>query len=110
MNKVKRKRLERKGWKVGSADEFLGLSPEESEYIELKLELSRSLRERREAQNMTQTDLAEQLGSSQSRVAKMEAGDSSVSIDLLVRSLFSLGATKRDLARIITASKKSKAA
>ncbi len=110
MNKAKRKRLERKGWKVGGADEFLGLSPEESEYIELKLELSRSLRERREAQRLTQTDLAEQLGSSQSRVAKMEAGDPSVSIDLLIRSLFSLGATKRDLARIITASKKSKAA
>lgn len=110
MNKTKRKRLERKGWKVGGADEFLGLSPEESEYIELKLELSRSLRERREAQKLTQTDLAEQLGSSQSRVAKMEAGDPSVSIDLLFRSLFSLGATKRDLARIITASKKSKAA
>ncbi len=110
MNKAKRKRLERKGWKIGGADEFLGLSPEESEYIELKLELSRSLRERREAQKLTQTDLAEQLGSSQSRVAKMEAGDPSVSIDLLIRSLFSLGATKRDLARIITASRRTKAA
>lgn len=110
MNKAKRKRLERKGWKVGAADEFLGLSPEESEYIELKLELSRSLRERREAQKLTQVGLGKKLKTSQSRVAKMEAGDPSVSIDLLIRSLFSLGATKRDLARIITASKKSKAA
>jgi len=110
MNKDKRKRLERKGWKVGAADEFLGLSPEESEHIEFKLELSRSLRERREKRKLTQADLAEQLGSSQSRVAKMEAGDPSVSIDLLVRSLFSLGAMKRDLGRIITASRKSKAA
>lgn len=100
MRKAKRVRLERKGWKVGSADEFLGLSAEESRYLELKLELSRKLRERREARNLTQADLAKQLSSSQSRVAKMEAGDASVSIDLLVRSLFKLGATRRDLAKV----------
>ncbi|MFL6713815.1 MAG: helix-turn-helix domain-containing protein [Sulfurifustis sp.] len=100
MRKAKMARLERKGWKVGGADEFLGLSAEESRYLELKLELSRKLRERREARNLTQAGLAKQLSSSQSRVAKMEAGDASVSIDLLVRSLFKLGATKRDLAKM----------
>lgn len=100
MRKAKKARLERKGWKVGSADEFLGLSAEESRYLELKLELSRKLRERREARNLTQAGLAKQLSSSQSRVAKMESGDASVSIDLLVRSLFKLGATKRDLAKM----------
>ena len=90
MNKAKRKQLERRGWKVGSASEFLGLSPEESRFIELKLVLSRWLRERREAQKLTQVDLARQLRSSQSRIAKMEAGDPSVSVDLLIRSLFAL--------------------
>ena len=100
MNKAKRARLERRGWKVGSTEEFLGLSAEESRYLELKLELSRKLRERREARKLTQAQLAKQLSSSQSRVAKMESGDASVSIDLLVRSLFTLGATKRDLAKI----------
>ena len=110
MNKAKRKRLERQGWKVGSADEFLGLSPEESRYVDLKLALSRRLRQRREARKLTQGELAQQLGSSQSRVAKMEAGDRTVSIDLLVRSLFSLGATKRDLAKIIAASGRAKSA
>lgn len=110
MNKAKRKQLERRGWKVGSAEEFLGLSPEESRYVDLKLALSRRLRKRREAQKLTQDELAQQLGSSQSRVAKMEAGDRTVSIDLLVRSLFSLGATKHDLAKIIAASGRSKAA
>ena len=110
MNKAKRKRLERKGWKLGGAEEFLGLSPEESRFIELKLALSHWLRARREAQKLTQTELAQQLRSSQSRIAKMEAGDTSVSLDLLIRSLFSLGATKRDLARIIAAHKRPRAA
>ena len=105
MNKSKRKRLERRGWKVGSASEFLGLSAEESRFIELKLALSRRLRGRREALKLTQIDLAQRLQSSQSRIAKMEAGDPSVSLDLLIRSLFALGTTKRDLARVIAASK-----
>lgn len=110
MNKAKRRRLERKGWKIGSAEEFLGLSAEEARFIELKLALSRWLRERREARNLTQTALAQKIRSSQSRIAKMEAGDPSVSIDLLIRSLFSLGATRRDLARVIDASDRLRAA
>ena len=110
MNKAKRKQLERRGWKVGSASEFLGLSPEESRFIELKLALSHWLRERREARKLSQIELAQQLRSSQSRIAKMEAGDPSVSLDLLIRSLFSLGATKRDLARVIAATNRPHAA
>lgn len=109
MNKAKRRQLERRGWKVGSAAEFLGLSAEESRFIELKLALSRWLRERREAQKLTQMELARQLRSSQSRIAKMEAGDPSVSLDLLIRSLFALGATKRDLAQVIIASRRTRA-
>ena len=105
MNKAKQKKLERKGWKVGSTSEFLGLSAEEARFIELKLALSRKLRERRETLKLTQTDLAKRLHTSQSRIAKMEAGDPSVSLDLLFRSLFALGATKRDLARAIGAVK-----
>src|SRR3989338_3789062 len=103
MNKAKRKRLERRGWKVGSASEFLGLSPEESRFIELKLALSHWLRERRETRKLSQMELARRLRASQSRIAKMEAGAPSVSLDLLIRSLFSLGATKRELARVIAA-------
>jgi DNA-binding XRE family transcriptional regulator len=105
MHKAKQKKLERRGWKVGSATDFLGLSAEEARFIELKLALSRALRERREALKLTQVDMAQRLRSSQSRIAKMEAGDASVSIDLLIRSLFALGATKRDLARAIAAAK-----
>ena len=102
MKKSKREALEKKGWKVGTVAEFLGLTEEESALIELKLALSRSLRERRTKQGLTQTQLARQLRSSQSRVAKMEAADPSVSVDLLVRSLFALGASPKDLGRVLT--------
>ena len=81
MDKAKRERLEKRGWKIGDATEFLSLTREESEYIEMKLELSHYLKERRETAKLTQTELAKQLHSSQSRIAKMEAGDPSV-VDL----------------------------
>jgi predicted XRE-type DNA-binding protein len=109
MRKTKQKRLESKGWKIGNADEFLDLSPEESAYIEVKLELADNLRKRRQRKKLTQVQLARLVKSSQSRVAKMEAGDPSVSIDLLVRSLFALGASKRDVAKIIAPSHRASA-
>ncbi len=101
MKNSKKKKLESKGWKVGSAGGFLGLSEEESEFIRLKLALARYLKVKRLEKNYSQTDLAEQVKSSQSRVAKMEQGDPSVSIDLLVHSLLALGVTRRELAKVI---------
>ncbi|MFC1828972.1 helix-turn-helix domain-containing protein [Thermodesulfobacteriota bacterium] len=66
-----------------------------SEYIELKLALSQALIERRKQRKLTQVQLAKRLKSSQSRIAKMEKGDPSVSIDLLIKSLLTMGATKK---------------
>jgi len=101
MDKAKQKRLEAKGWKVGNTTEFLRLSPEEARYIELKLALSEHLKKRRMRKKLTQEQLAKMMSSSQSRVAKMEAGDPTVSLDLLVRSLLTLGASEKDLAKVI---------
>jgi ribosome-binding protein aMBF1 (putative translation factor) len=101
MRKRKKKRLAAKGWKVGSVKEFLRLSDEESAYIELKIRLAAGLRQRRQQKGLSQLDLAAKLQSSQSRVAKMEAGNPSVSLDLLIRSLISLGASERELSQII---------
>jgi DNA-binding XRE family transcriptional regulator len=101
MRKDKKTRLERAGWKVGTVRELLGLSRAEEALVELKLVLSRGLRERRARRKLTQAQLARLLKSSQSRVAKMEAGDPSVSIDLLIRSLLAMGATQRELAQVI---------
>jgi transcriptional regulator with XRE-family HTH domain len=50
---------------------------------------------------LTQVALAKKIKSSQSRVAKMEAGDPSVSIDLLVRSLIALGETPTNLRKTL---------
>ncbi len=101
IDEAKQRRLEGQGWRVGSADEFLGLSAEESAYVALRLRLGDALRTRRRQQHLTQVELARRIQSSQSRVAKMEAGDSSISLDLLIRSLFALGASNRDLAEAI---------
>src|SRR5215510_1454118 len=102
MRAKKKHQLEAQGWHVGSVDEFLGLSAAEVAYIELKLALSASLKQCRQRQQLTQVELAKRLQSNQSRVAKMEAGDPSVSLDLLIRSLLALGLTTTDLARVIT--------
>ena len=101
MRADKRKRLEAKGWKVGTPKELLELSDEDAAYVELRLKLAAGLKARRNAKGLTQTDLARAMRSSQSRVAKMEAGDPTVSLDLLVKSLLALGASNRELAAII---------
>lgn len=101
MTPDKRKKLKKAGWKVSSADEFLGLSPEESAYIALKLALSESLKNKRIKKGLSQIALAELIASSQSRIAKMEAADASVSIDLLVKSLLAMGASRKELANAI---------
>jgi predicted XRE-type DNA-binding protein len=103
MNSGKRTRLKSLGWKVGTAQEFLGLSEEEAAYVDLKLQLAHTLREQRQKHKLTQVQAAKLLKSSQSRVAKMEAGDPTVSIDLLVRSLLTLGVTNKGLAKAIQA-------
>jgi hypothetical protein len=101
MREEKKKRLEAKGWKIGSAKDFLGLSSEEEAYIELKLRLADGLRAQRLRRRLTQVELARVMKSSQSRVAKMEAADPSVSVDLLIRSLLALGASSQDIVRMI---------
>jgi ribosome-binding protein aMBF1 (putative translation factor) len=99
MKTTKRKQLEAAGWKVGSVQEFLGLSDQEAAFVELKLALGSYVRRFRAKRGWTQTALASRLGSSQSRVAKVEAGDATVSLDLQVRALLALGAGPQDVAK-----------
>ena len=92
------------GWRLGTPKEFLGLTDEEAALIEIKLALARGIKERRLSLRLTQEDLAKQLKSSQSRIAKMEASDATVSMDFLVRSLLVLGATTQEVGRVIARS------
>lgn len=101
MEAAKRKRLEGAGFKVGSASDFLGLSEAESLYVDLKAQLAMVFHDMRAARHLTQAEVAKMLGSSQSRIAKMEAADSSVSVDLLVRSVFAVGGSPQDLVKAI---------
>ena len=108
MKQTERKKLKAKGWKIGTAADFLELTPEEEAFIEMKMSLSQSLKEMRIRKRLSQVAFAKLIKSSQSRVAKMETGSASVSIDLIIKSLLALGASQKDLAKAI--SSKSKAA
>lgn len=101
MNTAKLKRLHAAGWKTGSAESFLGLSDEEAMLVDLKLSLVDAVRQFRQKRGLSQIDLAQRMGSSQSRVAKLETGDPSVSLDLIVRAFFASGGTRQELQRAL---------
>ena len=104
MDKATKKKLEAAGWNTKSVQDFLGLTDAETAFIDMKLALTADLRSRRLEKHLNQTQVARLIGSSQSRVAKMEAADPSVSVDLLIRSLLKLGAERRDVAKAVAAS------
>lgn len=101
MKPEKKQQLEAAGFKVGSADEFLGLTPEESILVSLRLSLAEQVRSRRLRLHYSQAELARRVGSSQSRIAKLEAAESDVSLDLLFRALFATGAKMSDVSKIL---------
>ena len=105
MKAAKRKKLEANGWKVGSAADFLELTDEEAAYIELKIKLAMRLKEARTLLHLTQQQLAERIDSSQSRIAKMETGDPSVTLDLIIKSLLALGVKSEEIGKAISNSK-----
>ncbi len=110
MDEKRRKALEARSWRVGDTKEFLGLSEEEVALIEIKLSLAEGLRSLRSGDSLTQKEVASRIGSSQSRVAKMEAADPSVSLDLLVRTLLHLGADRDGIASLLRYPRPRKAA
>lgn len=109
MKPDKQKRLKAAGWKVGSADNFLQLSDEESKLVAIKWSLMNAVKKSRIKHNISQMDLAQRMKSSQSRIAKIEAGDSSISLDLIVRALIATGASSKDIKAAFSA-KETKAA
>jgi len=97
----KNARPEAAGWKAGSVSDFLDLTEEEASYIELKLTLNDLLETSRNEASLTQQELAKRMKSSQSRVAKTEAGDPAGSIDLVVKALFQTGVSSERLGSVI---------
>lgn len=103
MDEAARKRLEAAGWRFGTAQEFLGLTDDEAAYVEIRHQLGKEFRNRRGKGGMTQSELAKRIGSSQSRVAKMEKGDPSVSLDLIIHGLLVIGATPQEIGATVAA-------
>ncbi len=101
MKASKQRKLETAGWKVGSASEFLELSDPEEMLVNMKMALATNVKAMRQQMKMTQQELAKRIGSSQSRVAKMEVADRSVSMELFVRSLATLGASRTQIGKIV---------
>jgi hypothetical protein len=98
MNNEKRKRLEAAGWKVGSVDEFLGLTPEESAMVTMRFNLAKALYEKRRVLRISQGAFAKRVKTTQPRIAMAEKGAASISLDFMVRSLLAIGASKKEIA------------
>ena len=110
MDKHKRKKLEDSGFKVGSTSEFLQLTPEEEAYIDIRFELSELVKNRRKSLGWTQEQLARAIGSSQSRIARMEAPDPETSLDLILKALLKLGVTKQEIGNYLSRNQSSEIA
>lgn len=101
MDKDKQAKLASKGWKIGTVNEFLELTPAEASYIELILALSENLMKRRTQKQLTPSQFAQLLNTNPSQIEKLETFDTSLSLDFLIRSLLTLGATVKELAEIM---------
>ncbi len=101
MDKKKRQQMEQKGFQVGSAAEFLELTPEEEAYIDIRLAISNFVKNQRTKSGWTQEQLARGIGSSQSRIAKIEGGDPGISIDLMIKALLRLGTSKKQIGELL---------
>lgn len=101
MEKKKRKKLEEKGYRVGSTADFLELTPEEEAYIDIRLDISNLVKAQRANRGWTQEQLARAIGSSQSRIAKLEGGDPGISLDLMIKALLRLGTSKKQIGKLL---------
>lgn len=101
MNSSKKNQLKKAGWKVSDTKEFLGLTEEESVYIEMKLDMAALLKAERRKAGLTQSELAKKLHTSQPRIAKMENGDPSVTLDLILKGLLSLEVQRSEIGRAL---------
>lgn len=101
MSAAKRKRLEEAGFHFGDYAEFSGMTEQEREITEIKLALCRLLATKRKSGRMSQAELAEIMGFSQPRVAKLESADAAVGLDATLKALFAVGATRQEIARAV---------
>lgn len=93
-------------WTSGDYGDFLDLSTEERQLVEIRISVSKMIRRLREEKCLTQANLAERVGSSQSRIARIEAGAADVTLDLLIRVMLAAGGNLAELADVLANSHK----
>jgi DNA-binding XRE family transcriptional regulator len=103
LSKERKAKLQKAGFKVGTVQEFLGLSDAEMIIIDMRIALGKKIRVARERQQLTQSDLAKRIRSSQPRVAKIESGEEGVSLDLMTKAALAVGMTRKQIAKAIAA-------
>ena len=103
MDKKKAEWIEEQGFEITTVEQFLGLTPEESAFIEFKLRMANKAKELRKRQALTQVQVAELTGTNQARISRLENGDESVSLDTIFHALFALGVEKQEIADVILA-------
>jgi hypothetical protein len=91
MDPEKRKALEAAGWRFGDAADFLGMSDEERQLLDARVEAALAVRRQREALKLSQKQLAGRIKTSQPRVAKIERAAPDVSLDQILRAFAAAG-------------------
>lgn len=95
------KRRKGKTWVETDVEELLGLTPEDLVIIEFRAALAVALQRARKRKKLTQEEAAEQIGTSQAQVSKMEGGQSSITIDRLIKALAALGVSRPMILRAL---------
>jgi transcriptional regulator with XRE-family HTH domain len=91
MNPEKRAALEAAGWRFGDAADFLGMTDEERQLLDARVEAALAVRRQRQARKLSQKQLAGRLKTSQPRVAKIERAAPDVSLDQILRAFAAAG-------------------
>ena len=99
----KKARIREMGGRVTTVEEWLDLSSEEVDFLDMKIRLAEAVKERRRARHLSQAEAADLLGTSQGRVSKLERG--LASLDQLTWSWLALGGSREELARVLASSR-----
>ncbi len=91
MDPKKKRALEAAGWRFGDAADFLGLTGEERQLLDARVEAALAVRRQRQALKVSQTQLASRIKTSQPRVVKIERAASDVSLDQILRAFAAAG-------------------
>jgi transcriptional regulator with XRE-family HTH domain len=91
MDPAKRKALEAAGWRFGDAADFLGMTDEERQLLDARIEAALAVRRQRQARKLSQKELASRIKTSQPRVARIERAAPDVSLDQILRAFAAAG-------------------